>query len=56
MRSGSRRQGHETIDGAVDGLTVGLPTDPVSRFVAGVLNIPGVIVATIEFIALGFNS
>ncbi|WP_314038100.1 hypothetical protein [Dietzia sp. CH92] len=56
MLSGSLHQLHETIDGSVDGLTAGLPTDPVSRFVAGVLNIPGVIVATIEFIALGFNS
>ena len=56
MLSGPLHQLHETIDGSVDGLTVTLPADPISNFVAGVLNIPGVIVATIEFIALGFNS
>ncbi|MBB1019967.1 hypothetical protein G6030_01380 [Dietzia sp. E1] len=56
MLSGPLHQLHTTIDGSVDGLTVSLPAGPIGNLVAGVLNIPGVIVATIEFIVLGFGS
>ncbi|EFV93506.1 hypothetical protein ES5_00490 [Dietzia cinnamea P4] len=56
MLSGPLHQLHTTIDGSVDDLTVSLPAGPIGNLVAGVLNIPGVIVATIEFIALGFGS
>lgn len=56
MLSGSLHQLHETIDGSVDGLVPSLPAGSLGHAIFGTLNIPGTIIATLEFITSGFGS
>lgn len=56
MLSGSLHQLHEGIDGSVDGIGASLPAGSIGNAIFGVLNIPGTLVSTLEFIFLGFGS
>ena len=56
MSSGPLHDLHETIDRSVDGLVPSLPTGSLGDIVHGVLNIPGTLIATLEYVFLGFGS
>lgn len=56
MLSGSLHDLHETIDGSVDGLAPSLPAGSLGDIVHGLLNIPGALIATLEYVLLGFGS
>ena len=56
MLSGSLHDLHETIDRSVDGLVPSLPAGSLGDIVHGVLNIPGALIATLEYVLLGFGS
>lgn len=56
MFSGSLHDLHETIDGSVDDLGTSLPAGSIGDVIFGVLNIPGTLISTLEFILFGFGS
>lgn len=56
MFSGSLHDLHLTIDGSVDDIGASLPAGSIGNVIFGVLNIPGTLVSTLEFIFDGFGS
>lgn len=56
MLHGPLHDAHTALDGSIDDLTAPLPVGFATDIVRGFLNLPGVLVVTLEHIVLGFGS
>lgn len=54
--SGSLHDLHLVADGSVDSIGASLPDGSLGHAIFGVLNLPGALIATAEFIVEGFGS